>query len=274
MRPDVPGVPAQATQATHVLAVTSGKGGVGKSTISLNLALALAEQGCRVGLLDADLYGPDIPVMVGLTRTAPLRTWDLARAAGYRPLRLEPVERFGIRLMSVGFLLGERQALAVPEPLLQPILRQLLVDVAWGELDWLVVDLPPGTADVQQLLLRQLRPSGALVVVGPQDVAHLDAKRVLDLLATLEVRVLGGVENLAELACPHCGTQIQVFPPVRADRSIWSLGVRRLARVPTDPAIARASDSGQPALVADPGGQPAAVFRKLASAVLTVLAQD
>jgi ATP-binding protein involved in chromosome partitioning len=274
MRPDVPGVPAQATQATHVLAVTSGKGGVGKSTISLNLALALAEQGCRVGLLDADLYGPDIPVMVGLTRTAPLRTWDVARAAGYRPLRLEPVERFGIRLMSVGLLLGERQALALPEPLLQPILRQLLVDVAWGELDWLVVDLPPGTADVQQLLLRQLRPSGALVVVGPQDVAHLDAKRVLDLLATLEVRVLGGVENLAELACPHCGTQIQVFPPVRADRSIWSLGVRRLARVPTDPTIARASDSGQPVLVADPGGQPAAVFRKLASAVLTALAQD
>jgi ATP-binding protein involved in chromosome partitioning len=255
----------------RVVAVASGKGGVGKSTISVNLALALAEQGRRVGLLDADLYGPDVPVMVGLTRTAPLRAWDLARAPGFRKVSLDPVERFGIKLMSVGFLLGERQALAVPEALLQSILRQFLMDVAWGELDWLIVDLPPGTADLQQSLFRQLRPSGAIVVVGPQDVAHLDAKKVLDLLKMLSVPVIGAVENMAELDCPHCGEPIEVFPQVREDRSIWALGVRRIARIPMDPAIARGGDGGRPVLVANPDGSPAVAFRELARRVAEAL---
>ena len=159
----------------RVVTIASGKGGVGKSTISLNLALALAERGHQVGLLDADLYGPDIPMMIGLTRQERLRSWDLWRSSG--PVRLEPVERFGIRVMSAGFLLGEDQALAFAAPLVQVVLHQLLTRVAWGELDELLVDLPPGTADLQQQLLRLARPSGAVIVVGPQDVAHLDARK-------------------------------------------------------------------------------------------------
>ena len=181
----------------RVVTIASGKGGVGKSTVSLNLALALAERGHRVGLLDADLYGPDIPLMIGLTRQERLRSWDLWRASG--PVRLEPVERFGIRVMSAGFLLGEDQALAFAAPLVQVVLHQLLTRVAWGELDELLVDLPPGTADLQQQLLRLVRPDGVVIVVGPQDVAHLDARKVLDLLRDAQVSVLGGVENFAGL---------------------------------------------------------------------------
>jgi NUBPL iron-transfer P-loop NTPase len=150
----------------RVVTIASGKGGVGKSTVSLNLALALAEQGHRVGLLDADLYGPDIPLMIGLTRQQRLRSWDLWRSSG--PVRLDPVERFGIRVMSAGFLLGEDQALAFAAPLVQVVLHQLLTGVAWGELDELLVDLPPGTADLQQQLLRLVRPAGAVIVVGPK----------------------------------------------------------------------------------------------------------
>jgi ATP-binding protein involved in chromosome partitioning len=153
----------------RVVTIASGKGGVGKSTLSLNLALALAERGHRVGLLDADLYGPDIPLMIGLTRQERLRSWDLWRSSG--PVRLEPVERFGIRVMSAGFLLGEDQALAFAASLVQVVLHQLLTGVAWGELDELVMDLPPGTADLQQQLLGLVRPAGAVIVVGPQAVA-------------------------------------------------------------------------------------------------------
>src|SRR5688500_5685021 len=167
---------------TAVIAVTSGKGGVGKSTVSLNLALALAERGLSVGLLDADFYGPDIPLMVNLKRDVPLKRWLLGRAAQAGGIALEPVERYGIRIMSVGFLVAESQALALPAPLLRGAFHQLLVDVRWGELDCLVVDLPPGTADLQQQLLAQVELAGAIVVVGPQDVAHLDARKVLDML--------------------------------------------------------------------------------------------
>jgi ATP-binding protein involved in chromosome partitioning len=191
----------------RVVTVASGKGGVGKSTVSLNLALALAERGRRVGLLDADLYGPDIPLMIGLTRQRRLRSWDLWRSSG--PVRLEPVERFGIRVMSAGFLLGEDQTLAFAAPLVQVVLHQLLTGVAWGELDELLVDLPPGTADLQQQLLRLVHPAGAVIVVGPQDVAHLDARKVLDLLqnAGVPVPVLGGWRTSRSWPVPIAGSR-------------------------------------------------------------------
>ena len=184
------------------IAVTSGKGGVGKSTVTLNLALALLERGSSVGVLDADFYGPDIPLMVNLKRTVPLERWMLGRSLDREPLTLEPVERYGLKLMSVGFLIGEDQALAMPAQLLQGALRQLLADVEWGELDVLVIDLPPGTAYLQQQLFGMVDLGGALIVVGPQDVAHLDGRKVLDMLRSAGVRVLGGVENMAGLVCP------------------------------------------------------------------------
>ena len=255
-------------ERTAVIAVTSGKGGVGKSTVSLNLALALAARELRVGLLDADFYGPDIPLMVNLTASAPLSLWMLGRSAKHGALALEPVERFGLEIMSVGFLIGESQALSLPAPLLQSALHQLVANVAWSRLDFLIVDLPPGTADLQQELLRLVEVAGALVVVGPQDVAHLDARRVLDMLAAAGVPVIGGVENMVALVCPHCGEGVEVFPRAPEERSIWASGVARLASIPLDPFVARAGDRGAPVLASEPAGAQAASFHELAAKIV------
>lgn len=224
-----------------MLAVASGKGGVGKSTIALNLALALRADGASVGLLDADFYGPDIPLMVNLKRDADLERWDVWRAGA---VKLEPVERLGLKLMSVGFLLGERQSLPFNAQSLGIALQQFVGGTEWGALDYLVIDLPPGTADLQEHVARTLALSGAIVVVGPQDAAHLDAKRVVEHFQTLRVRVIGGVENMTGLECPHCGELIEVFPPVSAERSLWSLGVAKLASLPLDPSLAGPRHNG------------------------------
>ena len=205
-----------APAARHVVAVGSGKGGVGKSTVTLNLALALHRRGWNVGLLDADLYGPDIPLMLNLKREQEAKRWDFWRGGD---VRLEPLERDGLQVMSVGFLLAERQALTFAAPLVGAALRQLVEQVDWRSLDVLLIDLPPGTADLQQQLLGVVALAGALVVVGPQDVAHLDARKFVDFLRGADVRVLGGVENMAALHCPHCGERIDVFPPARPVRS-------------------------------------------------------
>ena len=251
-----------------VLLVASGKGGVGKSTISLNLALALAEEeGARVGLLDADIYGPDIPLMLNLTRTRQRRRWPMWRNPAERPLSFEPIERFGLQVMSVGFLIAEDQALSLPASSIHFILSQLIHQVSWGELDYLVVDLPPGTADVQQRIVELLRPSGAVIIVSPQDLAHLDAKKVLSMLRDAGVPVLGGIENMHELVCPHCGGHVDLFPAVGESRSIWSAGVEQLAKLPFDPALSRAAEQGKPMLVAQPDGAQAARFREIAEAV-------
>jgi ATP-binding protein involved in chromosome partitioning len=217
-----------------VIAVGSGKGGVGKSTVSLHLALALVRRGLSVGLLDADLYGPDIPLMVGITRHERARQWELWRQDG---IRHEPIERHGVRIMSVGFLLGERQALTMGAPLLTAALKQLVENVEWGPLDILLLDLPPGTADLQQQLLGVVSLDGAIVVVGPQDVAHLDARKFLDFLREAGVPILGGVENMSGLVCPHCGEHIDVFAPASEERSLWSEGVAVLGRIPLDPGL-------------------------------------
>ena len=168
--------------------------------------------------------------MIGLTRAEPLRRWDFWRR-DVGAVKLEPVERYGVKIMSVGFLVGERQALDWPAPMVEMLVRQLVNDVEWGARDYLIVDLPPGTADVPQHVLRVIRDVHALVVVGPQDVAHLDAKKVLSMLEDASVPVLGGVENMSGLTCPHCGEVIDVFPRVADERSIWSLGVQRLGTI-------------------------------------------
>lgn len=256
---------------TDVIAVLSGKGGVGKSTVSLNLALALGERGLSVGLLDADLYGPDIPLMLNLARTARRDEWLLARARVFGGVTLEPVERHGLRVMSVGFLLGEEQALSLPATMLAGVLHQLTRDVEWGDLAVLVVDVPPGTADLTQELFRSLAVTGAIVVVTPQDVAHLDGRKVVDMLRAADVRVLGGVENMGPLRCPHCDGGIEVFPQTAHSRSIWSRGVERLASIPLAPELAAAGDRGSPVSVDHPGGARAEAFRALAGRVLEAL---
>jgi ATP-binding protein involved in chromosome partitioning len=256
--------------ARHVIAVGSGKGGVGKSTVSLNLALALSAMGQQVGVLDADLHGPNIPLMVGITRHKWTEWWTLARS---QPAKLKPVERHGLKIVSAGFILGEDQPLTAEGLTAQTLIRQLFHDVAWGDLDFLVVDLPPGTADVQQQLLKSARFSGAVVVVTPQYVAHLDARKAVRMYRQAGIRVLGAVENMAGIVCPHCGERVEVFPAVPTQRSVWSMGVVRLGSVPLDPEFAVAGDTGRALTVAEPGSPQAGYFGDIARRLLDVLSQ-
>ena len=221
--------------AKHTIAIASGKGGVGKSTVTLNLALALSRD-ASVGILDADLYGPDIPAMLGLTRLRDAKRWTLWSDDRRR---LRPVEERGVKLMSSAFLLGETQVMPWSSMTLPFVLRQLVTDVDWGELDYLLVDLPPGTADLQEQVFTMLPLAGVLLVVGPQDVAHLDAKKVATLVRDANVPLLGAVENMSGFVCPHCGERHDVFPRVVEERSLWSDGIERLAEIPLDPALAR-----------------------------------
>jgi ATP-binding protein involved in chromosome partitioning len=220
-----------------LVAVASGKGGVGKSTVSLGLARALADAGHDVGLLDADIYGPDIPLMLGLKQTRELRRWELARSARFGRVELEPVEVAGIKVMSVGFLLAEPQMFAMPAMLASFIGDQLVHNVRWGAIEYLIVDLPPGTADLQQHIFATMELTGAILVVGPQDAAHLDARKVLSLLRDAGITVLGAVENMRGLRCPHCGETLDVFPPVAEERSLLR-EVELLVSIPLDPALA------------------------------------
>ena len=257
--------------ARHVVVVASGKGGVGKSTVSLNLSIAVAEMGRRVGLLDADVYGPDIPLMLNLTRTEPARSFTLVDQRQRRHPPLQPVSRFGVEVMSVGFLLGEQQPVSWSAPLLDPLLRRLVHDVEWGDLDLLVVDLPPGTADVTQTVVDLFPSCAAIVVVTPQDVSHLDAKKLVEMFRQAGVKVLGGVENMSGLMCPHCRQEIALYPPVPEERSIWGPGLPRLASLPYDVAVASGGSGGSPVVVADPGSEAATAIRGLAAAVLEAL---
>jgi ATP-binding protein involved in chromosome partitioning len=253
----------------HLLAVGSGKGGVGKSTVSLNLALALAERGLDVGLLDADLYGPNIPIMVGLTKHRWTESWTLARPGGQ--VRYAPVVRHGLKIVSAGFILGEDQPLGIEALTAQTVVRQLLRDVEWGDPDYLIVDLPPGTADIQQVLLKTIPVTGALIVVTPQYVAHLDARKAVRMYQRHGVPVLGWVENMAPMACPHCGRPVAVFPEVPASRSIRSLGLEPLGSIPFDPGLGLAGDTGRAVVQPGADSAPARAFRAVAETVVRTL---
>jgi len=229
------------------LAVASGKGGVGKSTIALNLAVALAQAGARVGLLDADLYGPSIPLMAGL-RGARLRTG----ADG----RIRPLDAHGLRIVSVGFMVGESDALIWRGAVLHKVIHDFVHDVDWGTLDVLVVDLPPGTGDVPLSLQQAIALDGALVVTTPQAVARADAARAAAMLRELEIPVLGVIENMSSAVCPHCGGDVPLFPDAGGDRS-QSFGAPVLGRIPFGPEIAASGDAGTP-LVAVHADTPAA----------------
>ena len=252
----------------QLVAVASGKGGVGKSTVSVNLAMALRDRGRRVGLIDADLHGPDIPRMLNLTRrvdSSGITLWSSSHRRGRA--RIEPIERLGIRVMSTQFLLGESQAFATDAGFGGMLLKRFLSDVDWGDADLLLVDLPPGTGDVLQQIAATRSIEGAIVVVTPQDVAHLDAKKLLSLFRDRGVPLLGGVENMAPMRCPHCGDAIDLFPPTPPERSIWGTGVPRLASIPFDAALGRADLRGVPVVVSDPDSAPALAFADLSASV-------
>lgn len=255
----------------RVLVVGSGKGGVGKSTVSVNLAVALARGGARVGLLDADAYGPSVPMMLGVRKRADAAETQavlpLGRRAGAEALpALRPLVRYGVSIMSVGFFVGEEQAVAPMPDVLGMLIRQLLRSVDWGELDYLLVDLPPGTAEPQATLCRELEIDGALLVTTPQDIARIDTAKALAMFQGAGVRVLGLVENMSGFICPHCGERVDVFPRAGETRAPLA-ALPTLAAIPLDPAAAASGDSGQPVVVTRPESAVTRAFMQMAGQV-------
>ena len=246
----------------HVLAVASAKGGVGKSTVAANLAAALAAGGARTGLLDADVYGPSIPIMFGTS----------ARPRATPERQIEPIERHGVRLASMGFFLDERSPVIWRGPIVMGIVRQFLRDVRWGPLDYLVVDLPPGTGDAVLTLVQQVPLAGAVVVTTPQDVALLDVTRGIAMFAQVSTPVLGVVENMSGYRCPSCGTEDAIFGVGGGAALAKDVGVPLLARIPLVPAVREQGDAGVPIVVADPAHPASAAFRELAVRVREALA--
>lgn len=257
--------------ARHIIAVSSGKGGVGKTTVSLNLALALAETGAQVGILDADMFGPDIPLMMNLTRKVSAKSWELVRNPELGAQVIEPFEQYGLKVFSSAFIIGESHALTWNSAFIDMLLDQFRNVVHWGELDYLIVDLPPGTADLQQKVARSFDLSGALMVVTPQDVAHLDAKKVISMYRDSGTRLLGGVENMAGLSCPHCEGEIEVLPRVREERSIWAMGIDRLGVIPLDPAIGASGNAGAPTMLGSKDSAAAWAFRAIADRIASLV---
>jgi ATP-binding protein involved in chromosome partitioning len=231
-----------------VIAVGSGKGGVGKSSVAVGLAKALRDRGQKTGILDADTYGPDIPLMLGVTRTTPARhitVWrarDVPGMPGGGGPDIKPLDADGLKVMSLQFLMAEGQAFAAAGPLATLMIGRLSTDIDWGDLDFLVIDLPPGTGDVSQGIVQSLTVAAAIVVVTPQDVAHLDTRKMLDFFRLRRVRVLGGVENMTTVECPHCQHDFPLFRSAEGRPTIWDEGVARLASLPFDPAGFGVSD--------------------------------
>jgi ATP-binding protein involved in chromosome partitioning len=215
-----------------VIAVTSGKGGVGKTSVAVALARELVRRGRRTGLLDADLHGPDVPRMLGIRRDRQARSVTLTATKGARNAELEAVDVDGLKVASVGFLLGGDQGLTMAGPFAELMLGRLIKQTVWGELDVLIADLPPGTGEVQQGLLALSEDVAAVLVVTPAEVSHLDSARAVAVLRQAEVPLLGGVENMAYLLCPHCGERTKLHAPAPEDRTIWALGLPKLSRIP------------------------------------------
>ena len=243
-----------------IVAVASGKGGVGKSTTAVNLAVALAQRGLRVGMLDADIYGPSIPRMFGLT--------GKPHAANGK---LEPMVSNGVRTMSIGFLVPEDTPMIWRGPMVMGALEQMLRDVDWGPLDILVVDMPPGTGDAQLTMAQRVPLAGAVIVSTPQDIALLDARRGLNMFHKVDVPVLGIVENMSYFACPHCGERTDIFGHGGARLEAERMGARFLGEVPLDIAIRETSDGGTPIVAAQSDGPLAAAYRAIATAVMEQL---
>jgi len=240
----------------NVIAVASGKGGVGKSTTAANLALAWAAQGARVGLLDADIYGPSQPLMMGLSGAKPTLDAD--------GKRMTPLRAHGVAVMSIGFMIDPEQPMVWRGPMVTQALTQLLSDTNWGELDYLVVDMPPGTGDIQLTLAQRVPVSGALIVTTPQDIALLDARKGLKMFEKVEVRVLGVVENMSVHVCSHCGHVEHLFGSGGGARMAEQYGVALLGELPLDIRIREDADGGAPTVVAEPGSDRARAYFQMA----------
>ncbi len=254
------GIIAAVERIRFIVAVASGKGGVGKSTTAANLALGLAAQGWRVGLLDADVYGPSAPRLFGLHGKPQVANGKMV-----------PLEAYGVKVMSIGFLVDENVPMVWRGPMVSQALTQMLGEVAWGELDALVVDMPPGTGDVQLTLAQQVPLAGAVIVSTPQDLALIDARRAVGMFQKVEAPILGIIENMSYFLCPHCGGRTDVFSHGGARHDAEKLGVPFLGEVPLDAAIRETSDAGRPVVGTDPQGAHAAIYLNLAAKVKTLL---
>lgn len=256
-RPRIPGV-------EHIVAVASGKGGVGKSTTAVNLALALEREGARVGLLDADIYGPSQGMMLGI-------------ADGTRPeVRdgkvFEPIKAHKIKAMSMSFLVTDQTPMVWRGPMATGALQQLLMQTDWAPLDVLIVDMPPGTGDIQLTLAQKVPVSGAVVVTTPQDIALLDARKAVEMFAKVDIPVLGVIENMSVHICPKCGEESHIFGSDGGARIAEQYGAPLLAALPLDPQIREQTDGGTPTVAAEPDGAIAARYRTAAVALLAALA--
>jgi ATP-binding protein involved in chromosome partitioning len=247
----------------HLIAIGSGKGGVGKTTISVNLAVALAGLGYKVGLLDADVYGPNVPLMMGI-REAP-------HAIGER---IQPLEKHGVRLMSMGFLSPGDKPLIWRGPMLHSVIQQFLRNVEWGQLDYLVIDLPPGTGDVQLSLIQTVPLSGAIVVTTPSDVSLEDARKAVVMFRQVRVELLGLVENMSYLNCPHCNQRIDVFSYGGGRKTAEAMDVDFLAEIALDPEVRAGGDTGEPVALRHKDDRHAADFIEMARRVVERVQQS
>ena len=247
----------------NIIAVASGKGGVGKSTTAVNLALALAAEGATVGILDADIYGPSQPQMLGIT----------GRPESRDGKSLEPLEAYGVQAMSIGFLIDPEQPMVWRGPMVTQALQQLLSDTRWRDVDYLVIDLPPGTGDIQLTLAQQVPVTGAVIVTTPQDIALLDARKGLKMFEKVGIPILGIVENMSIHICSKCGHEEPIFGSGGGERMSRDYEVELLGQLPLDISIREQADGGHPTVVADPDGRVADIYRAIARRVAVRIAE-
>jgi ATP-binding protein involved in chromosome partitioning len=245
----------------HIIAVASGKGGVGKSTVATNLAVALGLSGLRTGLLDADIYGPSIPLMMGVNDTPQISSTN----------RIQPFLNHGIKMQSLGFFLDENAPVIWRGPMVMKAVQQLLQDTDWGELDVLVIDLPPGTGDVQLTLVQTVPLTGAILVTTPQNLALLDVKKGAEMFKTVHAPLLGIVENMSFFVCPDCGKQTDIFRQGGGQKESERLGIPLLGRIPLDTAVCDGGDTGVPLVIGQPDSSAAAEFQKVTATLVEIL---
>ena len=246
----------------NIIAVASGKGGVGKSTTAVNLALALAAEGASVGILDADIYGPSQPTMLGIS----------GKPESTDGKSIEPMEGHGLQAMSIGLLIDQETPMVWRGPMVTQALQQLLNETRWRDLDYLVIDLPPGTGDIQLTLSQQVPVTGAVIVTTPQDIALLDARRGLQMFRKVNIPILGIVENMSTHVCSQCGHEEHVFGAGGGERMASDYGVDLLGSLPLDIRIRQEADSGRPTVIADPDGRIAGIYRAIARKVAVRIA--